>query len=105
MRWLVLCASAPDAYAPSGMAHAQPPGPGLPEQAPSVHALVMPLEVSVSDTTGERTCEDGGVIFDGFVHSLPDVDPTETREWLHNLAPRVDVHRRPRARYPVAALL
>ena len=32
--------SAPDAYGPSSTAHAQPPGPGFPEQAPSVYTVV-----------------------------------------------------------------
>jgi hypothetical protein len=36
MRWLVVRAAAPLAYRPWGTAHAQPPGPGFPEQAPSV---------------------------------------------------------------------
>jgi hypothetical protein len=104
MRWLVLLASQPEAKAPSGTAHAQPPGPGLPEHAPSVHTLVTPLSPEV-DTVRERTCEDGGVIFDGFVHSLPDVDPTETREWLDSLDAVVDAHGRTRARDLLAALL
>ena len=25
------------------------------------------------------------MIFDGFVHSLPDIDPAETKEWLESL--------------------
>jgi pyruvate dehydrogenase E1 component len=45
------------------------------------------------------------VIFDGFVHSLPDVDPTETREWLESLDAVVDAHGRTRARYLISALL
>ncbi|MBW8826173.1 MAG: pyruvate dehydrogenase (acetyl-transferring), homodimeric type [Acidobacteria bacterium] len=45
------------------------------------------------------------MIFDGFVHSLPDVDPTETREWLDSLDAVVDTHGRTRARYLIAALL
>jgi len=32
----VLGVSAPDAYRPPGTAQAHPPGPGFPEQAPSV---------------------------------------------------------------------
>ena len=36
IRWFVVCASAPLLQRPSGTAHAQPPGPGLPKQAPSV---------------------------------------------------------------------
>src|SRR5688572_2781560 len=41
MRWLVVCASAPDANAPPGTAHAHPPGPGFPLQAPSVYTTVV----------------------------------------------------------------
>ena len=36
MRWFVVWGSAPLACAPSGTAHAHPPGPGFPRQAPSV---------------------------------------------------------------------
>ena len=45
------------------------------------------------------------MIFDGFVHSLPDVDPTETKEWLDSLDAVVDAHGRTRARYLISALL
>jgi pyruvate dehydrogenase E1 component len=45
------------------------------------------------------------VIFDGFVHSLPDVDPTETKEWLDSLDAVVDAEGRTRARYLISALL
>jgi pyruvate dehydrogenase E1 component len=45
------------------------------------------------------------MIFDGFVHSLPDTDPTETREWLDSLDAVVDAHGRTRARYLISALL
>ena len=41
MRWLVDCDSHPAAHAPSRMAHAQPPGPGFPEHAPSVYTVVL----------------------------------------------------------------
>jgi hypothetical protein len=40
IRWLVEWGSAPDAHAPPGTAHAHPPGPGFPEQAPSVYTVV-----------------------------------------------------------------
>jgi hypothetical protein len=39
MRWLVVCGAEPKttrSSSPSMMMAAQPPGPGLPEQAPSV---------------------------------------------------------------------
>src|SRR3712207_4384234 len=40
MRWFVVRGSDPEANAPPGIAQAQPPGPGLPEQAPSVKTVV-----------------------------------------------------------------
>ena len=36
MRWLVVLGLGPGAHGPPGTAHAHPPGPGFPEQAPSV---------------------------------------------------------------------
>ena len=45
------------------------------------------------------------MIFDGFVHSLPDVDPQETREWLDSLDAVVDARGKTRARYLLSALL
>jgi pyruvate dehydrogenase E1 component len=45
------------------------------------------------------------MIFDGFVHSLPDTDPGETREWLDSLDAVVDAHGTTRARYLISALL
>ena len=36
MRWFVVAGSGPAANAPSGIAQAQPPGPGFPKHAPSV---------------------------------------------------------------------
>ena len=43
MRWFVVGRSPPLACRPSSVAHAQPPGPGLPEQAPSVHTSSTPV--------------------------------------------------------------
>ena len=31
------------------------------------------------------------MIFDGFVHQLPDIDPTETQEWLDSLEGVIEV--------------
>ena len=45
------------------------------------------------------------MIFDGFVHSLPDSDPEETSEWLDSLDAVVDTHGKTRARYLLSALL
>ena len=42
---------------------------------------------------------------DGFVHTLPDVDPTETQEWLDSLDSVVNHGGKGRARYLISALL
>jgi len=45
------------------------------------------------------------VIFDGFSHQLPDIDPDETREWIDSFDQVVEVHGRTRARYLLMKLL
>ena len=45
------------------------------------------------------------MIFDGFVHQLPDIDPAETQEWLDSLDAVVDVHGKTRARFLLSKLL
>src|ERR671918_683996 len=45
------------------------------------------------------------MIIDGFVHQLPDTDPTETREWLDSLDAVVDAHGKTRARFLMSKLL
>ena len=45
------------------------------------------------------------MIIDGFVHQLPDTDPTETDEWLQSLDAVVDAHGKTRARFLVSKLL
>ena len=45
------------------------------------------------------------MIFDGFVHQLPDIDPGETKEWLDSLEAVVDVEGKTRARYLISKLL
>ena len=45
------------------------------------------------------------MIFDGHVHQLPDIDPTETQEWLDSLDAVVDAHGKTRARYLLSKLL
>ncbi|HEY8093546.1 MAG TPA: pyruvate dehydrogenase (acetyl-transferring), homodimeric type, partial [Acidimicrobiales bacterium] len=45
------------------------------------------------------------MIFDGFVHQIPDGDPAETLEWLESLDAVVDTHGKNRARYLLSALL
>jgi pyruvate dehydrogenase E1 component len=45
------------------------------------------------------------MIIDGFVHQLPDTDPSETREWLDSLDAVVDAHGKTRARFLMSKLL
>lgn len=45
------------------------------------------------------------MIFDGHVHQLPDIDPSETREWLDSLDAVVDSHGKTRARYLLSRLM
>src|SRR2546430_8982319 len=45
------------------------------------------------------------MIIDGYSHQLPDIDPTETREWVDSLDSVVDQRGRPRARFLLARLM
>jgi pyruvate dehydrogenase E1 component len=45
------------------------------------------------------------MIFDGFVHQLPDIDPGETQEWLDSFDAVVDTHGKNRARFLLSKLL
>ena len=45
------------------------------------------------------------MIFDGYVHQLPDTDPGETEEWLDSLDAVVDTHGKTRARFLLSRLL
>ena len=45
------------------------------------------------------------MIFDGYVHQLPDTDPEETKEWLDSLDAVIDTHGKTRARYILTSLL
>lgn len=45
------------------------------------------------------------MIFDGYAHQLPDIDPTETEEWLDSLDAVVDTHGKSRARYLLSRLM
>jgi pyruvate dehydrogenase E1 component len=45
------------------------------------------------------------MIFDGYVHQLPDIDPTETQEWLDSLDAVVETHGKARARFLLSKLL
>ena len=45
------------------------------------------------------------MIIDGFARQLPDIDPTETEEWLDSLAAVVESKGRARAQYLMARLI
>src|SRR6476619_7869183 len=45
------------------------------------------------------------MIFDGYVHQLPDTDPDETQEWLDSLDAVIDTHGKTRARFLLSKLL
>jgi len=45
------------------------------------------------------------MIFDGYAHQLPDIDPVETSEWLDSLDAVVDTHGKTRARYLLSRLM
>src|SRR6188472_3717252 len=45
------------------------------------------------------------MIFDGYVHQIPDIDPGETEEWLDSLDAVIDVRGKTRARYLLTKLL
>jgi pyruvate dehydrogenase E1 component len=45
------------------------------------------------------------MLIDGFVHQLPDIDPSETTEWLDSLDAVIDGRGRARARYLLARLM
>ena len=48
---------------------------------------------------------DDAMIFDGFSHQLPDIDPSETQEWLEGFDAVVEHHGRNRARYLLMRML
>ena len=45
------------------------------------------------------------MIFDGYVHQIPDIDPDETMEWLDSLDAVVDARGKTRARFLLTKLL
>src|SRR3954454_8092573 len=45
------------------------------------------------------------MIFDGYVHQIPDIDPEETAEWLDSLDAVVDARGKTRARFLLTTLL
>jgi pyruvate dehydrogenase E1 component len=45
------------------------------------------------------------MIFDGYVHQLPDTDPAETQEWLESLDAVIETHGKTRARFLLTKLL
>src|SRR3546814_3018680 len=129
MRWLVLCASAPLAQRRSSATHAQPPGPGLPLQAPSVQTRRLVAMAGKPTGASHHPCSvppgagaigaipwlagpmvTDGLHFDdprrdGYVNQLPDIDPEETSEWLDSLEAVVETHGKTRARYLISKLL
>jgi pyruvate dehydrogenase E1 component len=46
-----------------------------------------------------------GVIFDGFSHQLPDIDPGETAEWLDSFRSVVETRGKARAQFLLMKLL
>jgi pyruvate dehydrogenase E1 component len=52
-----------------------------------------------------RRRDHGRVIFDGFSHQLPDIDPEETAEWVDSFDAIVDAKGRTRARFLLMKLL
>ena len=46
-----------------------------------------------------------GVIFDGISHQLPDIDPTETEEWVGSFDAVLEVHGKQRASFLLMKLL
>ena len=59
MRWLVVAGSNPLAHRPPGTAQAHPPGPGFPEQAPSVNTVVASVTPTGKQTGGYRSGKRG----------------------------------------------
>src|SRR5438128_2172120 len=45
------------------------------------------------------------MIFDGFSHQVPDIDPEETREWVDSFDAMVETHGKTRARFLLMKLL
>ena len=60
---------------------------------------------SPSVATGPSGARLRSMIFDGYVHQLPDTDPDETQEWLDSLDAVVDTHGKTRARFLLSKLL
>jgi hypothetical protein len=54
IRWFVVAGDPPLSCRPSSVAHAQPPGPGLPEQAPSVQTSSAPSAAGIAAGTVRR---------------------------------------------------
>ena len=50
-------------------------------------------------------CETVTMIFDGYVHQLPDTDPIETQEWLESFDAVVRTHGKTRARFLLSRIL
>jgi pyruvate dehydrogenase E1 component len=85
-------------------------------QAPSVYTVVAVTSPSCPHRRGGgrgrvwrgspgRPIDCQGVVFDGFSHQLPDIDPTETAEWTESFDAVVEAHGESRARYLLMRLL
>src|ERR1051326_7840792 len=100
------CAPARRAVAAAGelaVRDSSPGGSSLCAWGPLPHARGM----SRARAAGVRRCWRGGprqrahncpVIIDGYAHQLPDIDPTETAEWLDSLDSVIEGRGRTRAR-------
>ncbi len=55
--------------------------------------------------TADQRRDDGSVIFDGVSHQLPDLDPTETEEWVDSFDAGLEAHGKERARFLLMKLL
>ena len=108
------------------MAQAQPPGPGLPEHAPSVNTRVVTLRRYSARRDTNGTVANGTVAPEpsasaasahdplgslipvtpeGFLNQIPDIDPAETSEWLDALEAVTVQRGRNRAEYLVGRLI
>ncbi|MCU1490160.1 MAG: 2-oxo-acid dehydrogenase subunit, homodimeric type [Acidimicrobiaceae bacterium] len=80
-------------------------------QAPSVNTTVGPCAASVIAPvcpvrgTGPRSAKLAIVIFDGFSHQVPDIDPGETGEWIDSFDEVLAAQGRSRARFLLMKLL
>jgi pyruvate dehydrogenase E1 component len=89
------------------MAGTDPPAGGRHPIDAGTRGEVAPAVLGRPDPYRHRSArrDDGTVIFDGFSHQLPDIDPQETAEWLDSFDAVLDTHGKVRARYLLMKLL